>query len=147
MTYALLSNGTIAEYPLYEGDIKLRFPNTSFTIPFVPPDGYVAVADVPQPQINWDQNIAEGEPALVDGVWTRTWVVTDATPEEITERTESRASGVRSDRNNRLADCDWTQLPDAPVDSAAWAIYRQELRDVTEQAGFPWDITWPEKPV
>lgn len=146
MTYALLTDGTIAEYPVYEGDIKLRFPDTSFTTPFVPPAGYVTVADTPQPQINWNQNIAEGNPALVDGAWTRTWVVMDATPEEITERTEARASGVRFDRNSRLASCDWTQLPDAPVDRATWAIYRQELRDVTAQAGFPWNITWPSKP-
>lgn len=53
---------------------------------------------------------------------------------------------VRADRNKRLADSDWTQLPDAPVDHAAWATYRQELRDVSSQPGFPWEITWPEEP-
>ena len=146
MTYALLSNGTIAEYPLYEGDIKLRFPNTSFTIPFEAPEDYVQVADVPQPQITWEQNVAEGEPELIDGTWTRTWVVTDATPEQITERTEAQASSVRADRNRRLADCDWTQLPDAPVDHTIWAAYRQDLRDVTSQPGFPWEIIWPVAP-
>jgi len=51
---------------------------------------------------------------------------------------------VRADRNKRLADCDWTQLPDAPVDHTEWAAYRQDLRDVTSQKGFPWQITWPE---
>jgi len=53
---------------------------------------------------------------------------------------------VRTDRNKRLAECDWTQLPDAPVDPAPWATYRQELRDVTDQPGFPWEITWPTEP-
>ena len=53
---------------------------------------------------------------------------------------------VRDDRNKRLADCDWTQLPDAPVDAAAWAAYRQGLRDVTSQPGFPWEIEWPQQP-
>lgn len=57
-----------------------------------------------------------------------------------------QGKAVRADRNKRLQDCDWTQLPDAPVDSAIWAIYRQELRDVTSQPDFPWNITWPSKP-
>jgi hypothetical protein len=57
-----------------------------------------------------------------------------------------QGKSVRDDRNKRLADCDWTQLPDAPVDAAIWAAYRQDLRDVTAQAGFPWEITWPEAP-
>ena len=53
---------------------------------------------------------------------------------------------VRADRNARLAACDWTQVLDAPVDTAAWAAYRQDLRDVPSQAGFPWEINWPVAP-
>ncbi|NBW23522.1 MAG: phage tail protein, partial [Caulobacteraceae bacterium] len=42
---------------------------------------------------------------------------------------------------------DWTQLPDAPVaDHEAWAAYRQALRDVPEQPGFPAQIEWPTAP-
>lgn len=52
---------------------------------------------------------------------------------------------VRSDRNIRLAACDWTQLPDAPVDAAAWATYRQALRDITEQSD-PFEVIWPTAP-
>ena len=59
---------------------------------------------------------------------------------------EEESLRIRAERNRRLSDCDWTQLPDAPVDAAAWAAYRQALRDVTVQDGFPWDITWPEQP-
>jgi hypothetical protein len=58
----------------------------------------------------------------------------------------AQATAVRADRDKRLADSDWTQVADAPVDKAAWATYRQGLRDVPAQAGFPWDITWPVKP-
>lgn len=36
---------------------------------------------------------------------------------------------MRYYRNRLLVDSDWTQLPDAPVDAAAWANYRQQLRD------------------
>lgn len=53
---------------------------------------------------------------------------------------------VRRIRNMKLADSDWTQVGDAPVSKPAWAVYRQELRDITLQAGFPENITWPEEP-
>ena len=59
---------------------------------------------------------------------------------------EEQSKVVRDDRNKRLADCDWTQLPDSPADHEAWATYRQELRDVTSQEGFPWNIEWPLQP-
>jgi len=60
--------------------------------------------------------------------------------------TEQLAAQVRAERDRLLADSDWTQVPDAPVDQAAWATYRQALRDVPQQAGFPDDINWPTTP-
>lgn len=57
-----------------------------------------------------------------------------------------QAKNVREDRNLRLAECDWTQLADSAVDKAVWATYRQALRDVPSQSGFPWNVTWPTQP-
>jgi hypothetical protein len=57
-----------------------------------------------------------------------------------------QAKSVRQQRGEKLKDSDWTQVADAPVDQAAWATYRQALRDVTGQQGFPWTITWPTQP-
>lgn len=57
-----------------------------------------------------------------------------------------QSKAVRASRGEKLKETDWTQVADAPVDQAAWATYRQALRDVTTQAGFPWTITWPETP-
>ena len=57
-----------------------------------------------------------------------------------------QAASVRNQRGEKLKDSDWTQVADAPVDQAAWAAYRQALRDITGQEGFPWTITWPEQP-
>lgn len=54
---------------------------------------------------------------------------------------------ARVKRNALLAASDWTQVADAPVDQAAWATYRQALRDITAQAGFPESIEWPAQPV
>ena len=61
-------------------------------------------------------------------------------------RDAEQAEVVRQDRNNKLADCDWTQLADSPVSKETWAAYRQALRDVPTQAGFPWNVQWPNKP-
>jgi hypothetical protein len=57
-----------------------------------------------------------------------------------------QAKSVRATRGKKLAESDWTQVADAPVDKAVWATYRQALRDVTAQSGFPWTVTWPDAP-
>lgn len=57
-----------------------------------------------------------------------------------------QAASVRRTRNDKLKDCDWTQIADSTADKAAWATHRQALRDITAQAGFPWTITWPDAP-
>lgn len=53
---------------------------------------------------------------------------------------------VRLMRNQMLAASDWTQLPDSPVDQAAWAEYRQELRDLPDITADPSNPVWPEPP-
>ena len=54
---------------------------------------------------------------------------------------------VRRDRDSKLKESDWTQLADSPVNKETWATYRQSLRDVPSQEGFPWTITWPTEPL
>ena len=55
-------------------------------------------------------------------------------------------SSVRQQRNSLLTASDWTQVADAPVERQAWVAYRQELRDVTSQETFPFEVTWPVAP-
>jgi hypothetical protein len=62
------------------------------------------------------------------------------------EAAEQLTSNIRAERDRLLAASDWTQVADAPVDQAAWAEYRQALRDVSEQEGFPENVVWPTKP-
>ena len=57
-----------------------------------------------------------------------------------------QAKSVRNSRTEKLKDSDWTQIADSTADKAVWATYRQALRDITAQAGFPWTIDWPEQP-
>ena len=64
------------------------------------------------------------------------WVINDVGIEKI-----------RSKRNNLLVDSDWTQLSDVPEQTRLkWQSYRQALRDITLQDGFPENIIWPTKP-
>ena len=53
---------------------------------------------------------------------------------------------VRAKRDSLLAASDWTQVADAPVDAAAWAVYRQQLRDVPQSFDDPADVEWPIPP-
>ena len=62
------------------------------------------------------------------------------------QKDAEQAKSVRATRDAKLAECDWTQVADAPVDKAVWVTYRQALRDITTQEGFPWTITWPVAP-
>ena len=76
-------------------------------------------------------------------------VTTTAVEQEIAYKAfkdAEQAKSVREQRGTKLAECDWTQVADAPVDKAVWATYRQALRDITTQSGFPWTITWPDAP-
>jgi hypothetical protein len=60
---------------------------------------------------------------------------------------ESIIAQVRITRDGLLKSSDWTQLPDVPqATKDMWATYRQALRDITEQAGFPSNVTWPTAP-
>lgn len=63
---------------------------------------------------------------------------------------ESVAEEVRSVRNKLLEEIDWTQTIDAPISAKSRSVlrtYRQKLRDITEQDGFPYEVEWPVKPV
>jgi hypothetical protein len=65
------------------------------------------------------------------------------------QKDTEQAKSVRASRDTLLAECDWVAIKafetGTPV-SAQWATYRQALRDVPAQAGFPWTITYPVKP-
>lgn len=88
----------------------------------------------------------EGPAILVDGVWTQNYTVTDLSPEELAEKSNDAGIAIRAKRDAELVASDWTQLPDAPVDRVAWANYRQALRDIPHQTGFPFTVEWPEAP-
>jgi len=139
------------------------YPNTSFPSQWTPALveelGLDPVFESPTPTTTRYQTaFKDGVEQDAQGRWLWKWsigpVFTDneeATAAEqesayIARIDAEAAKSVRADRDKRLAECDWTQLSDSQVDKAVWATYRQALRDVPAQAGFPYDITWPEKP-
>jgi len=79
------------------------------------------------------------------GRWFTKYSVSDMSQEARNALDATQAEAMRKQRTEKLAESDWTQVADAPVDKAAWATYRQALRDITTQPGFPWEITWPTK--
>jgi hypothetical protein len=91
------------------------------------------------------QTREHGPALLVDGVWTQNYIVSDLDADASAATVGAQWTVVRAERNKLLADCDWTQLPDALVDAAAWAVYRQALRDITDQSD-PFNIQWPTTP-
>jgi hypothetical protein len=101
----------------------------------------------------------------VDGKWYTKYILgpvfTDTTVEGVTttalehetaykaQKDAEQAKSVRVSRDAKLAECDWRVIKATETSTALpteWATYRQSLRDVTSQSGFPWTITWPDAP-
>jgi hypothetical protein len=111
------------------------------------PDGVVRVHPAAMVAFNPNTHKIEyGNPAMIDGKWVEQASVVELPPSEAAARQAEAAGGVRATRDMKLKASDWTQMPDAPVDKQAWATYRQALRDVPAQAGFPFDVSWPVAP-
>jgi len=150
--HALIENGAVAQYPYSTGDLKRANPQTSFPSEISDASlleyGVHRVFFATQPEVTATQVLEEGTPVFSteDQRWTQTFAVRDMSAEEVASRNDAQAVQVRAERNTKLAASDWTQLADSTADKAAWAEYRQALRDITAQAGFPWTVDWPAQP-
>jgi hypothetical protein len=95
------------------------------------------------------QKRVEKDAVLIDGVWTQVYAVEEMTAEEAQARYDEWAAKARGLRDTLLADTDWWVSKAAEKGEALSAekqLYRQELRDITAQEGFPYNINWPQKP-
>lgn len=104
------------------------------------------IEDVARPNLSKTQKFGNPIFTIKGNVVERSYPVVDKTPEEITQDTTNKSTEVREQRNELLSQSDWTQLADSVVDKTTWAAYRQALRDLTKQSGFPWEVTWPDAP-
>jgi hypothetical protein len=125
------------------GDLHLEYPDTSFpatwTAETLAAFGVYKIVEATAPAVDSKTHRQSRSIQQVNGVWTQVWG-----SQQLAQDTAS--ANVRGYRDMLLAASDWTQVADAPVDKTAWATHRQALRDVTSQAGFPWEVVWPEQP-
>jgi len=101
-----------------------------------------AVVEMYAPVRHWEQAEAE---VLTPEIGT----TGEITAPVATQPVVDAATAARSQRNMLLAQSDWTQLPDSRLSSEEaelWAEYRQALRDVPQQEGFPDSVLWPVSP-
>jgi hypothetical protein len=135
---------------MYEGEFRQLNPNTSFpqqiSADTLNDFGADVVLEGPQASPTRYQTAYRDGVQEIDGKWYTKYSVADMGDKAKTAKDAEQAKAVREDRTKRLSESDWTQVADAPVDKTVWATYRQELRDVPNQSGFPWDITWPTQP-
>ena len=151
--HALIENDVVKQYPYGIEQLKRANPNVSFpknvSDTLLSSFGMQRVFFSTQPSLTDTQVLEEGSPVFSteDQRWTQVWTVRDMTPEEVSSREEGQASSVRGQRDSLLVQSDWTQGKDIPDNvSSTWAVYRQALRDIPGQTGFPWVVEWPTQP-
>lgn len=95
MSYALIVNGAVSQYPYSFAALRRDNPQVSFpreaTDERLAEFGVVKLAAVARPVPGTGKNVVEGQPALVGDVWTQVWTEVDATPEEIASRAQQAA--------------------------------------------------------
>lgn len=103
------------------------------------------VLEGPYPTAGRYQIVARDGVTNVDGQWFTFYKLVDLDAEGIASLDAQQAKNIRQTRDEKLKALDWTQGKDIPdsVSNAA-AVTRQALRDVPAQAGFPWEVVWPD---
>lgn len=139
-----ITNGVPETYTI--GQLRRDNPNTSFPKD-IPPEilatfNVYPVKRVPAPQIDHKTHMPKQDIAEVNGEWTQVWNTVELPLDQAEEN-------IRAHRGYLLGDTDWIMAisyergEPVPVE---WADYRQALRDVPDQEGFPYSVEWPTKP-
>ena len=149
----LNSDGSIAQYPYGIDMLKLQNPAISFpdriTRDLLKTYNVYQVLPEPKPEMPYTQDAREGDPVFYGNEWHQTWVVYDLSEEEIASRTARQADQVRQQRDQILAATDWRVIKATETgipESAEWMQYREDLRNIPQQEGFPWNVVWPTQP-
>jgi hypothetical protein len=150
---------------MYEGEFRALFPNTSMpqqlTEELINEFNGDVVFEGPQAtggdQYQYSQYSGVEQ---LDGKWYTKYILgpvfidgeTTAAEQEAAYKAmkdAEQAKSVRQQRDAKLAESDWRvikALESSTPQDFAWAAYRQALRDITSQTGFPWAIDWPVNP-
>ena len=131
--------------PVCSGDVSLP---SSASRASAESAGYICMESDTEPEFftRWVHTPADSPDNVGDktgGIGSIAIVLTD------TEYDTVLAASARQKRDRIIAATDYLVTPDYPISDDRLAkvkIYRQALRDIPEQAGFPRTIIWPEKP-
>lgn len=133
----------ILQYPYSLANLRLDFPTVSF--PADVNDGSINELGVYRVEATERPSYDNVVKTLVDSVelvnekWVQKWLI-----ENVSE--ELAIFNVKRRRNVLLAETDWMALIDTTL-TTEWAEYRQALRDVPDQEGFPFEVEWPVEPL
>ena len=151
--FALIEDGAVTQYPLSLKGLQKKHPNTSFPqlgTCDLTSFGVYPVTAVESPSYNPEAEvISQGTPVLKDGKWTQVWTKSDLSDEVKAANAAAKVDAARMNRDMLLTNTDWrvSLATEAGTTlSDEWKAYRQALRDVPAQSGFPDNITWPTEP-
>lgn len=159
MTFALIKNGQVAEYPYSLTTFRATNPNVS--LPEDPTEaqlneqGIYTVYPVPKPSYNSiTQNCTEGTPESVDGKWHQVWLVSPATPQEIAARESEARQLNKNQASELLSQTDWTTIPDVSdpavsnpylANATEFVTYRNQVRQIAVYPPVVVEV-WPVQP-
>jgi len=138
----IYKDGIVADYR--EVFQNTSFPSTGITNEFLHLNNAYKVNEFKTHNED-TQKLVTCAPYIEDGL-AYTVQIEELTKEELDQKNKNKENDIRNIRNTLLIESDWSQLNDSPVNKEQWAIYRQELRDITLQSNWPININWPEKP-
>lgn len=148
-----IENGAPVGYAVVEENLKALYPGqlpSIYTPENIAPFGFgiYEFSQIPTPPKYF--KLIEGTPILGEnGIYYQNWQFAPMNDSEKVEADNQQATMVRQERYLRMSQCDYTQMPDYPISAekkAEWQVYRQQLRDISLQAGFPWEVSWPVTP-
>lgn len=146
MMFVKLTDGQPSQYPYTLGDLRRDNPNISFPtdIPVETLKAYSVykVKQTPAPEIDTKTHRYSQTISQINEEWVQIWSETELPLGQASEN-------IRKYRDYLLSSTDWivaVSYERGETVPVAWATYRQALRDITAQPGFPHDVVWPEKP-
>lgn len=149
MRYALVKNGVVVEGPT---SLPKAFGNIS---------GFHYLSNEELKKHGWlpwnlveitveaDEVYGPSSIVISDSAVVETQTKRKKTSDELAQENAQKASEVRAERDRRIAETDWIVIKNLELNQnvpGVWEVYRQALRDVPSQAGFPDNVTWPVKP-
>ena len=154
MNYIHAENSIVIEYPYSVEKLRSDNPETSF--PAVMSEEelsawgvYPVVKEAPPTFNEATEQLEQTQPKLLNGAWSAGWMIANASAEEQAKRTAEKVKWVEQNIQSALKSSDHTQLADYPGTEAqqlAYKTWRQELRNIPLQSGYPWSIVWPMPP-